>query len=61
MTATMRTITATYNVNDCRNVDFDGQSMTFTYIYDLRREITKQWSIANGPHCSKRLNVQPNV
>jgi len=34
-------MTATINVNDGHKVDFGGQSMTFTYTYDLRREVTK--------------------
>jgi len=39
-------MTTTYNVNHGHNVHFDGQSMTFTYNYYLRREVTKKWSLA---------------
>ena len=38
-------------INDGHNVDFDGQSKTFTYTYDLRRGVTK-----NGPQPKRRMD-----
>jgi len=38
-------------INDGHNVDFDGQSETFTYTYDLRRGVTK-----NGPQPKRRMD-----